>query len=148
MRKITLDWSYPMDINNIFNDERMGDIGIYYITRNFGGKISDLYIGKTTYSFGSRLESHAWRWLDHYRGSKQVRLGYLVSPKRISDEDRKILINDAEMTLIWLMGNNLIQNKQCKNFCNPTNRLLIKNIGYRGNLLSEMYFTDEQWFGS
>lgn len=147
MRKITLDGSYPMDINNILYDERMGDIGIYYITRNFGGKISDLYIGKTTYSFGSRLESHAWFWLDNYRGRKQVLLGYLVSPKRISDENRKILINDAEMTLIWLMRDSLIHNKQCMQTCYPTNRLLIKNIGYRGNLLSEMCFTDEEWFG-
>ena len=150
MRKITLDWSYPMDINNILYDERMGDIGIYYITRIFGGKVSDLYIGKTTDRFGRRLESHTWDWLDNYRGSKQVRLGYLVSPKRVSDEDRKILINDAEMTLIWLMRNrqnSLIHNKQCTQTCNPTNRLLIKNIGYRGNLLPEMYFSDEEWYG-
>ena len=58
MRKITIDWSYPMDIDNILNDSRMSDIGIYYITRNFGAKISDLYIGKTIYSYRSRLESH------------------------------------------------------------------------------------------
>lgn len=147
MRKITLDWSYPMDINNILYDERMKDIGLYYITRNFGGNISDLYIGKTTYSFGSRLESHVWYWLDNYRGSKQVRLGYLVSPKRISDEDRMTLINDAEMTLIWLMRNSLIHNKQCTKNCYPTNRLLINNIGYRGNLLPEMCFSNEEWYG-
>ena len=146
-RKITLDWSYPMDINNILVDSRMNDIGIYYITRNFGGKISDLYIGKTTYSFGRRLESHNWFWLDDYRGSKQVRLGYLVSPKRISEDDKKQLINDAEMTLIWLMGDSLIHNKQCIKTCSPKNRLYIKNIGYRGNLLPEMFFTDEQWNG-
>ena len=55
MRKITIDWSYPMDIDNILNDSRMSDIGIYYITRNFGGKISDLYIWKTIYSYKSRF---------------------------------------------------------------------------------------------
>lgn len=49
MRKITIDWSYPMAIDNILADERMSDIGIYYITRNFGEHISDLYIGKTVY---------------------------------------------------------------------------------------------------
>ena len=146
MRKITLDWSYPMDINRILYDERMGDIGIYYITRIFGGKVSDLYLGKTTYGFGSRLESHVWNWLDRYRGSKQVRLGYLVSPIRLSDEDRRILINDAEMTLIWLMRDSLIHNKQCTQYCCPANRLLIKNIGYRGNLLSEMYISDDSWY--
>lgn len=68
MRNITIDWSYPMEIDNILADERMSDIGIYYITRNFGGHISDLYIGKTIYSYKSRLEAHWWYWLDNYRG--------------------------------------------------------------------------------
>lgn len=39
MRKITIEWSYPMDINNILCDERMYNIGLYYITRNFGGHL-------------------------------------------------------------------------------------------------------------
>ena len=36
MRRVTIEWSYPMDIDNILLDERMQDIGIYYITRKFG----------------------------------------------------------------------------------------------------------------
>ena len=32
MRKITIDWSYPMEIDSILFDERMSDIGLYYIT--------------------------------------------------------------------------------------------------------------------
>lgn len=85
VRKIVIDWSYPMDIDSILNDERMDEIGIYYITRNFGGRISDLYIGKTIYSYKSRLVSHRWYWLDNYRGKKYVRLGTIVKPKCISD---------------------------------------------------------------
>ena len=84
MRKITIDWSYSMEIDNILYDERMQDIGIYYITRDFGGHKSDLYIGKTTYSFGSRLEAHWWNWLDNYRGKKYVRLGTIVKPAKLS----------------------------------------------------------------
>lgn len=53
MRKITIEWSYPMEIENILYDERMADIGIYYITRRFRNHISDLYIGKTVYSLGA-----------------------------------------------------------------------------------------------
>ena len=75
MRRVTIEWSYPMDIDNILLDERMQDIGIYYITRKFGNNVSNLYIGKTIYSFGSRLESHRWFWTDNYRGRKEVRLG-------------------------------------------------------------------------
>ncbi len=66
MRSIQIDWSYPMEINNILTDKRMSDIGIYYITRNFGGHVSDLYIGKTIYSYKSRL-----------RGSLVVLVGQL-----------------------------------------------------------------------
>ena len=31
MRKITIEWSYPMEIESILYDKRMSDIGIYYI---------------------------------------------------------------------------------------------------------------------
>ena len=57
MRSITINWSYPMEIDNILADERMSDIGIYYITRNFGGHVSDLYVGKTIHSYKSDVVS-------------------------------------------------------------------------------------------
>ena len=145
MRKIVIDWSYPMDIDNILNDERMYDIGIYYITRKFGSKISDLYIGKTTYSYKSRLERHRWYWLDNYRGKKYVRLGTIVSPKRISEENMRQLINDAEATLIFCCEKQLIHNIMCKKSCNPSQRLHIFNTGRRGNLPAEVYISDKKW---
>lgn len=145
MRKITIDWSYPMDIAHILSDNRMNDIGIYYITRNFGGKISDLYIGKTIYSYKSRLESHQWSWLDDYRGKKYVRLGTIVKPKSISDENLKQLIYDAERTLIFCCGDQLIHNTMGKKSCNPSQRLYLFNIGKRGNLPAEVYISDDEW---
>lgn len=145
MRKIVIDWSYPMDIDSILNDERMDEIGIYYITRNFGGRISDLYIGKTIYSYKSRLESHWWYWLDNYRGKKYVRLGTIVKPKCISEENLKQLINDAEATLIFCCRNQLVHNKMCMKTCNPSQRLHIFNTGRRGNLPSEIYIPDDEW---
>lgn len=145
MKRITIDWSYPKDFDAILWDERMSDIGLYYITRNFGGKISDLYIGKTVYSFGSRLEKHGLRWLDDYRGSKQVRLGTIVSPKNLSAEAMNELISDAEATLIYLMRDKLLHNQQGTRSCSLYNRLLITNTGYRGDLPVEMYIPDEEW---
>jgi hypothetical protein len=145
MRRITIDWSYPMELDHILSDDRMQDIGIYYITRRFGEKVSDLYIGKTIYSFQSRLESHRWYWTDDYRGKKEVRLGTIVKPKSISDEDLYQLIADAESTLIYLMGDSLIRNVQCISSCNPSQRLHITNTGWRGNLPAEMYISDEEW---
>jgi hypothetical protein len=104
-----------------------------------------LYIGKTIYSFQSRLESHRWYWTDDYRGKKEVRLGTIVKPKSISDEDLYQLIADAESTLIYLMGDSLIRNVQCISSCNPSQRLHITNTGWRGNLPAEMYISDEEW---
>ena len=145
VRKIEINWSYPMEIDNILNDERMSDIGLYYITRNFGGNISDLYIGKTIYSYKSRLESHWWYWLDNYRGKKYVRLGTIIKPEHISDENLKQLINDAEATLIFCCKNQLIHNTMCMNTCSPTQRLHIFNTGRKGNLPSEIYIPDDEW---
>ena len=144
-RRVIVDWSYPIDMKRVLYDARMDDIGLYYITREFGGKVSDLYIGKTTYSFKSRLESHLWNWLDQYRGIKKVRLGYLVFPKTIAEAEKKRLINDTEATLILLKGQSLIHNQKGIYTCNPSCRLHITNIGYRGNLDVEMYIPDENW---
>lgn len=60
------------------------------------GHISDLYIGKTIYNYKSRSLAHWWYWLDNYWGKKYVRLGTVVKPKNISEEDMKQLINDAD----------------------------------------------------
>lgn len=147
MKRVIIDWTYPMGMDNIVSHNRMDDIGLYYITRNFGGNVSDLYIGKTTYSYGSRLWHHYMNWLDDYRGTKQVRLGYIISPKNVSKENLRALINDAEETIIWLMRHSLIHNQKCMKDCYPKNRLYITNIGYRGNLPAEMCFSDEEWYG-
>ena len=145
MRRVTIEWSYPMDIDNILLDERMQDIGIYYITRKFGNNVSNLYIGKTIYSFGSRLESHKWFCTDNYRGRKEVRLGTIVKPKYLNNEELYQLISDVEATLIYLMSDSLIHNNKCTLSCNPSQRIKITNIGYRGDLPSEMYIKDEDW---
>ena len=145
MRKIVIDWSYPMSIDNILSDERMSDIGIYYITRNFWGKILDLYIGKTTYSYKSRLESRWWYWLDNYRGRKYVRLGTIVRPKSPSEEGLKQLINDAEATRIFCCRDQLLHNTMCMKSCSPLQRLHIFNTCRRGNIPEEIYIPDEEW---
>ena len=145
MRRVTIEWSYPMDIDNILLDERMQDIGIYYITRKFGNNVSNLYIGKTIYSFGSRLESQRWFWTDDYRGRKEVRLGTIVKPKYLNNEELYQLISDVEATLIYLMSDSLIHNNKCTLSCNPSQRIKITNIGYRGDLPPEMYIKDEDW---
>ena len=147
MGKVIIEWSYPMDINNIVYDERMNDVGLYYITRNFGGNITDLYIGKTTFNFKSRLESHIKNWISDYRGAIQVRLGYIVYPQNITVQHRKELIDSAEKTIIYFMRDKLKHNKQCTKDCYPQYWLDIYNTRYIGNLDAKMHFTHEEWYG-
>lgn len=42
-----------------------------------------------------------------------MRLGTIVKPKNISEDDLKQLIGDAEATLIYCLGDQLLQNKMC-----------------------------------
>lgn len=145
-KKITIQWSYPKEIESILMDESMNEIGLYYITRKFGNKESNLYIGKTTYSFFSRINCHRCDWLSNFRGKKFVRLGRVISPRNISDEELYQLINDAERTLIYTMGrDNLKQNIVSTQSCNPNYRLKIKNVGYHGDIFPEVFILDEEW---
>ena len=145
MRKITIEWSYPMEIDNILLDNRMEEIGLYYITRDFGGKKTDLYIGKTTYSYKSRLESHWWNWIDDYRDKKYVRLGKIIKPKNLHGDELKQLITDCESTLIFCMRSQLKHNVMCTSTCNMKERLQICNTGWRGNLPETLFIPDDEW---
>lgn len=146
-KQITIEWSYPIEINRILEKECMNDIGIYYISRKFGEKQSILYIGKTTYSFWSRLESHKEEWLDYYRGKKYVRLGRVISPNNISEQELKELINDAERTIIFYLSNNdeyeLVANVVSTKSTTFDNILKITNIGYRGQLPAELFISED-----
>lgn len=51
IRNVTLDWSYPKLIDNIFTDDRIYEKGIYCIYRIFGKNKALLYIGKTSDCF-------------------------------------------------------------------------------------------------
>ena len=55
------------------------------------------------------------------------------------------MISDVEATLIYLMSDSLIHNNKCTLSCNPSQRIKITNIGYRGDLPPEMYIKDEDW---
>lgn len=74
-----------------------------------------------------------------------MRLGTIVKPKNISEDDLKQLIGDAEATLIYCLGDQLLQNKMCIISCNPSQRLMITNIGRRGNIPEQVFISDEDW---
>lgn len=147
---VTIEWSYPIEFQSILSKDSMSDVGIYYISRKFGNHESILYIGKTTYSFFSRLDAHNAYKIDKYRGKKFVRLGRIVSPKNISDEELNELINDAEKTIIYYLSNydehDLIDNIDCTKSAKFNNVLRIENIGYKGQLPKEIYIPEDSLY--
>lgn len=99
MRKKTviIHWSYPIKLENVFSKEAISHIGIYCIYRRFGNNTTLLYIGKTSYSFKSRLFCREQTWLKYLRGQIFVRFGEIISPTAIDDT----LIEDIESALIY-----------------------------------------------
>ena len=63
----------------------------------------------------------------------------------LNEDDLKQLIGDAEATLIYCLGDQLLQNIMCTISCNPSQRLMITNIGRRGNIPEQVFISDEDW---
>ena len=147
-RRVTIEWSYPVEINSLIEKEVVNDIGVYFITAKRRGKQAPLYIGKTVDSFKHRLKAHRDDWLDTYPGEKFVRLGRIISPKHLSDEELITVIEDAEKTIIFFMsqteGYSLPANyisTQSAYFEKP---LKITNTGFRGDLPQELYIAESE----
>lgn len=138
-KEITIKWSYPVEYDRVLQSERMDEIGLYYVSRVFGGTETLLYIGKSINSFGTRLRAHKDNGkFDKIRGAKLVRLGIIVEPEDLTPYEMKGYINDAERTIIFCIANEM----KYKQFMNvnsiyatyPDEKLVITNTGYRGVL--------------
>lgn len=138
IRNITLEWSYPKRLENIFDDERVYDKGIYCIYRRFGGNDTLIYIGKTKDSFFNRLSCHCENWINKYRGEKFVRLGVIVSPQVYDDQ----IIEDVESALIYEMQP-LHNTDKCKTY-HYTYECKVKNTRYRGHLPEEVSMREQE----
>ncbi len=125
-----------MCFQNIMANSKVDDVGVYYITRKFGGKEKSLYIGKTADSFYRRLISHEEVWFSDSdcRGQKYIRLGTIISPKKLELEERNLLIKDIESALIYDMGELLPKNIMSKKSYTLTYLCKIINTGFRGEI--------------
>ncbi len=136
MRTIKLYWSAPIEINELLSSDEANDVGIYYITRLFGTKETDIYIGKSTVSFKSRLEAHYLKdkWLSEYRGQIYVRLGRIISPNWYEWEKHKKLIGEVESLLIYNMRDIISENTVNMKSVNISEDTVIINYGHSGEL--------------
>ena len=136
LRNVTIHWDYPKKLDNLWYDDRIGNYGLYYISRkiNISPKPKEtlLYIGQTSNSFWERLNAHYYDWMFDHKGEKFVRLGRITSPELKNNEELKLLIKDVESALIY--DSQPKQNRKCKNRYGYYNYCYIINKGKRGNL--------------
>lgn len=142
LKKVTVNWSYPRLLDNMWYDEQLNNVGLYYISRKFGGKETLLYIGQTYDSYYRRLEAHDFNWMGYYRGEKYIRLGTVTYPENKSDSEMKQLIKDVESALIYDMRDVLKENYMGIKSYTPKHLYVITNEGYKGELNATVSMRD------
>lgn len=100
---IRIHWHSPIPFEDVLKSELTNTQGLYYITRIFGTKETSLYLGIARYhnTIRHRLESHRDKWLHHYRGQINVRVGYIIYPTNMSMDEKAEIINHAESAILY-----------------------------------------------
>ena len=143
LHTIEINWGFPIPIENIQTNWKSSEIGIYYISRVFGGKETPIYIGKTEQSFEIRMNQH-FRDNSSFlnkRGAKYIRLGHIVRPKNLSGYDLTRLLLTIESVIINeinpLLRDNLTNVSQSSSYT-AWYDLHIINSGKRGMIPSDI----------
>jgi len=104
LHTIEINWGFPVSLETFDNNWKSVEIGIYYISRVFGGKETPIYIGETTQSFRKRIDQHYRHesiFLDK-RGEKFIRMGTIVKPQDLSGYDNlPRLLKTIESAIIF-----------------------------------------------
>ena len=148
MREIEIDWKYPRDYCNIDEHPFADCLGLYYISRIWGGKETVIYVGETLQAFKERIKQHN-RCSDKYtqtRGKLIVRLGTIPNSFNFGNMNKKHFMMTLESAIIQNIkdkeGVRLFNNRQVKKYTYHYD-LDIHNTGYRGKideiLLTEKY---------
>lgn len=134
LKNVTVAWAYPRHLDNLWYDEQLNNVGLYYISRKFGTRETLIYIGQTYDSYYNRLVAHDFNWLGNVRGKIFIRLGTIEYPANKTDDEMKLLIKDVEGALIFEMRDVLRNNVMGTKSYTPKHLYLITNTGYRGEL--------------
>lgn len=129
-KAVTIYWHYPVRLERILMKDVAKEIGIYCIYRKFGRNTTLLYIGKTSFSFESRLISHEQSWLSDLRGDIFVRCGVMQSPLQYDDH----LLEDIESALIYAIQPAYNEKKRNCYTYRTEYYVLLHNTGFRGAL--------------
>lgn len=139
MREIELMWSYPRNYYDIDRHPDSDCLGIYYISRIWGGKETVIYVGKTLQAFRNRMKQHNDS-CDEYtqkRGQLKIRLGLIPQSFNIGNMNKEHFILTLESAIIQNIkdkpGVNLCNRRQINNYTYFYN-LAIINTGFHGKI--------------
>lgn len=135
MRNIEIYWTYPRNYSDI-GAHPFGDcLGIYYISRVWGGKETAIYVGKTLQAFKTRMYQHDCN-CDEYtvkRGQLRIRLGTISQSFNFGRLNKDHFILTLESAIIQNVkdkaGVNLCNKRQVNQYSFYYD-LQIKNTGF------------------
>ena len=124
---LRIQWSEPIELNELLESDIAELQGLYYITRIFGTKETSLYLGIATgnNTVKNRLRSHKKEWLYQYRGKIYVRIGRIVYPRNYDD----VMIDHAESAILYEQSNVFYENTCKTKSYTYTELYRIENIG-------------------
>ncbi|NMC32397.1 MAG: GIY-YIG nuclease family protein [Veillonellaceae bacterium] len=142
MEIITINWTGPYKMDNICYYERTYQGGIYAISRIWGSNESLLYLGRTERNFATRINEHQKQWLSEVSGQIKLRFGILQYSEGKKASSSKL--NDAEAMLInW---HKPTYNIMCKNYYYGRDKLVLINMGRKGQLADRISTDDFVWY--
>jgi len=139
---ITLKWEKPRPIDEVIDDPEAIAPGVYYITRQYGDKVSMYYIGKTSGSgVKARLKEHAKTTATNCKGKKMVSFARISRDAALMvGNDHKTVIDDVESVLIY--SSQAEYNIQKKSSFKTKYQFILKNTGSKGSLKASLNTMD------
>lgn len=124
---IRINWSEPLELNELLVSPTAEIQGLYYITREFGSNETSLYLGIATgnNTIKKRIRNHKKEWLYKYRGRIYVRVGKIIYPKVFDDS----MIDHAESAILYEQSNVFFENTCKTKSYSYTDLYRIENIG-------------------
>lgn len=132
-RVVQIRWCYPLPFGNSADHGLSNEIGLYQITRYWGGTPALGYVGivwSDHRSFRQRMAEHSRDWIDTTRGTFELRFGQIESWEGAALN--RSLVEEAEGVLIC--HHQPPFNTSKRSTFSLRNELIVKNVGYRGFL--------------
>lgn len=139
MREINLYWTYPRDYSRICEHPYSDCIGLYYVSRVWGGKETVLYVGETLQCFEKRIKQHNYKQSGYTlkRGKLRVRFGTIPASFNMGNMNKHHFLLTLESAVIHNIIDkpkvDFVNRRQIQSYTYYYD-LHIHNTGFRGEI--------------